>query len=170
MAMIKSSLTVLALLCPLSCTAAAETDERHPAAIAPQGAQLTFHTLDGDTQQVNPDEIWRIRATSTSDEPPGAVVIHRLRAGLRQRQSRQRGRGGGRRTAFKEIYPANRSASLHRCRQGDRRHPPDPAAVSPECPCDHRLARRPDPGSAVITPGNALLHSTPFVLKKNKAK
>jgi hypothetical protein len=24
---------------------------------------------------VNPDEIWRIRATSTSDEPPGAVVI-----------------------------------------------------------------------------------------------
>jgi hypothetical protein len=24
---------------------------------------------------VNPDEIWRIRATSTSDEPPGAIVI-----------------------------------------------------------------------------------------------
>ena len=68
---------MLALLCfcLLSCTAAAETDERHPAAIVPQGAQLTFHTLDGDTQQVNPDEIWRIRATSTSDEPPGAVVI-----------------------------------------------------------------------------------------------
>ena len=24
---------------------------------------------------MNPEEIWRIRATSTSDEPPGAVVI-----------------------------------------------------------------------------------------------
>ncbi len=36
---------------------------------------LTFQTLDGDTQQVNPDEIWRIRATFTSDEPSGAVVI-----------------------------------------------------------------------------------------------
>ena len=46
-----------------------------PAAIAPQGTQLTFQTLDGDTQQVKSDEIWRIRATSTSDEPPGAVVI-----------------------------------------------------------------------------------------------
>lgn len=74
----KSSLSVLVLLCFLlvSWTAAAqETDKRHPAAIEPQGAQLTFQTLDGDTQQVNPEEIWRIRATSTSDEPPGAVVI-----------------------------------------------------------------------------------------------
>ena len=42
---------------------------------AQQGVQLTFQTLDGDTQQVNPDEIWRIRATFTSDEPSGAVVI-----------------------------------------------------------------------------------------------
>jgi hypothetical protein len=73
----KSFLSVLALLCCLvSWTAAAqETDKQHPAAIAPQGAQITFQTLDGDTQQVNPDEIWRIRATSTSDEPPGAIVI-----------------------------------------------------------------------------------------------
>jgi aminopeptidase N len=74
----KSSLSVLALLCfcLVSWTAAAqETDERHPASIAPQGAQLTFQTLDGDTQQVNPEEIWRIRATSTRDEPPGAIVI-----------------------------------------------------------------------------------------------
>ena len=39
------------------------------------GVQLTFQTLDGDTQQVNSEEIWRIRATSTSDEPPGAIVI-----------------------------------------------------------------------------------------------
>ena len=72
----KSSLSVLALLCLclVSWTAAAE-EKRHPVAIAPQGAQLTFQTLDGNTQQVNPDEIWRIRATSTSDEPPGAIVI-----------------------------------------------------------------------------------------------
>jgi len=73
----KSSLSALAFLCCLvSWTAAAqETDKRHPAAIAPQGAQLTFQTLDGDMQQVNSEEIWRIRATSTSDEPPGAIVI-----------------------------------------------------------------------------------------------
>ena len=58
----KPSLSALALLCfCLVSWAAAET--------------LTLQTLDGDTQQVNPDEIWRIRATSTSDEPPGAVVI-----------------------------------------------------------------------------------------------
>ena len=74
----KSSLSVLALLCfcLVSWTAATEeTDKRHPAAIIPQGAQLTFQTLDGNTQQVNPDEIWRIRATYTSDEPPDAIVI-----------------------------------------------------------------------------------------------
>jgi hypothetical protein len=74
----KSSLSVLALLCfcLVSWAAAAqETDERRAAVIAPQGAQLTFQTLDGDTQQVNPEEIWRIRATFTSDEPPGAIVI-----------------------------------------------------------------------------------------------
>ena len=47
----------------------------HPAVIAPQGVQLTFQTLDGDTQRVYPEEIWRIRATSTNDEPPDAIVI-----------------------------------------------------------------------------------------------
>jgi hypothetical protein len=72
----KSSLSVLALLCfcLVSWTTAAG-EERHPATIAPQGAQLAFQTLDGATQQVNPDEIWRIRATYASDEPPGAIVI-----------------------------------------------------------------------------------------------
>jgi hypothetical protein len=78
MDVMKSSLSVLALLCfcLVSWTAPTEeTDKRHPAAIIPQGGQLTFQTLDGDTQQVNPDEIWRIRATSASDEPPGAIVI-----------------------------------------------------------------------------------------------
>jgi hypothetical protein len=43
-------------------------------AAAAQG-QLTFQTLDGDTQLVNPEEIWRTRATSTIDEPSGAVAI-----------------------------------------------------------------------------------------------
>jgi len=74
----KSSLSVLALLyfCLVSWTAAAaEADQAHPEAIAPQVAEFTFQTLDGDTQQVNPEEILRIRATYTSDEPPGAVVI-----------------------------------------------------------------------------------------------
>ena len=77
MAAMKSSLSGLALLCfcLVSWTAAAETDKRHPAAIAPQSALLTFQTLDGATQQVNPDEIWRIRATFASGEPPSAVVI-----------------------------------------------------------------------------------------------
>jgi hypothetical protein len=73
-----SMISVLSLLCLclVSWTAAAqETDQHQPTAMAPQGAQLTFQTLDGGTQQVNSDEIWRIRATSTSDEPPGAIVI-----------------------------------------------------------------------------------------------
>ena len=124
-----SIVSVLALLCLVSWTAAAqETDERPPAAIAPQGAQLTFQTLDGDTQQVNPEEIWRIRATSTSDEPPGAIVIdYAFERVYVKEKSRQRGGEGGRRTAFKEIYPASRRASLHRCHQGDRRHPRHPA-------------------------------------------
>src|ERR1700758_3757160 len=62
----KSSLSVLALLCFCLVswtTAAEETHNRYPASIAPQGGQLAFRTLDGNTQQVNPDEIWRIRAT-----------------------------------------------------------------------------------------------------------
>ena len=73
----KSSLSILALLCCLSSwtAAAQETDKRQPEAIVPQGAQITFQTMDGDTQKVNPEEIWRIRATSASDEPPGAIVI-----------------------------------------------------------------------------------------------
>jgi hypothetical protein len=78
MSAMKSSLSVLALLCFcfVSWAAAAQkTDKDRSAAVAPQGAQLTFQTLDGDTQQVNSEEIWRIRATYTSDEPPNAIVI-----------------------------------------------------------------------------------------------
>jgi hypothetical protein len=36
---------------------------------------VSFQTLDGDFQQVDVNEIWRIRATNSIDEPPGAVVI-----------------------------------------------------------------------------------------------
>ena len=76
MAVMKARLSVLALLltCLVSWTALAETDKRQS---APQDSesQLTFHTLDDNTQQVNPDEIWRIRAAATSEEPRGAIVI-----------------------------------------------------------------------------------------------
>jgi hypothetical protein len=70
------SMLALPCFCLVSWTAAAQkNDKDHPAAPAPQGTQLTFQTLDGDTQQVNSGEIWRIRATSTSEEPPGAIVV-----------------------------------------------------------------------------------------------
>ena len=36
---------------------------------------LHSRTLDDNTQQLNPDEIWRIRGAATSEEPPGATVI-----------------------------------------------------------------------------------------------
>ncbi len=38
-------------------------------------AQISFSTLDGDMQQVSVDQIWRIRAASTRDEPPGTIVV-----------------------------------------------------------------------------------------------
>ena len=58
---IKSSLSALALLCfCLVSWAAAEN--------------LTFQTLDGDTQQVNPDEIWRIVSFLTG-LPSGGLLF-----------------------------------------------------------------------------------------------
>ena len=156
MAAMKSSLSGLALLCfcLVSWTAAAETDKRHPAAIAPQSALLTFQTLDGATQQVNPDEIWRIRATSASGEPPSAIVIDYgfERVYVKESLASVVEKVDGVRPLKKFTLPGG-GASLHRCRQGDRRHPLHPASASPECPCDHRRARRPDPGS-----GNARSH------------
>ncbi len=128
-----SMVSVLALLCfcLVSWTAAAqETDKRHPAAMAPQGPTHL------------PDARWRYAAGELGRDLAHPRHLHqrraarcnrdrlRLRAGLRQRQSRQRGGEGGRRTAFKEIYPANRRASLHRCHQGDRRHPRHPARLT----------------------------------------
>jgi hypothetical protein len=42
--------------------------------VEPAG-QISFHTLDNDVQQVSVDQIWRIRAATTRDEPAGATVI-----------------------------------------------------------------------------------------------
>src|SRR5262249_20552162 len=81
MAAMKSSLSVLALLCfcLVSWTAAAqETDKRHPAAIAPNGARLTFQTLDSDTQQVgdlaHPRHLHQRRAAPCGRDRPRLSV------------------------------------------------------------------------------------------------
>lgn len=46
-----------------------------PTASTDPHAQLSFPTLDGDIQQVSVDQIWRVRASSTRDEPPGTIVV-----------------------------------------------------------------------------------------------
>lgn len=68
-------LRVLApLILPLLiCAGAGNAAEREPKSAEPGG--VSFQTLDGDFQQVDVTEIWRIRATNSIDEPPGAVVI-----------------------------------------------------------------------------------------------
>jgi hypothetical protein len=45
------------------------------AAGANPNASMSLHTPDGDVQQVNIDEIWRVRESSGGDEPPGTQVI-----------------------------------------------------------------------------------------------
>ena len=45
------------------------------AAGADPNASMSLHTPDGDVQQVNIDEIWRVRESSGSDEPIDARVI-----------------------------------------------------------------------------------------------
>jgi hypothetical protein len=51
------------------------------AAVAQQAAGnaepggVSFQTLDGDVQQVDVGEIWRIRASAGNEEPDGAVLI-----------------------------------------------------------------------------------------------
>jgi hypothetical protein len=52
------------------------TATERPAPDDTSDVQISFEMLDGDVQQVNVDEIWRVRAASTSDEPAGAVVIN----------------------------------------------------------------------------------------------
>ena len=61
-----SFLTVLA-------SAAGAVDE--PARASGSEARIFLHTLDGDTQQVDIDEIWRLRVASGKDEPAGAIVV-----------------------------------------------------------------------------------------------
>lgn len=48
---------------------------QRPGNTADPNIGLSFHTLDGDVQQVNVDEIWRVRGASGHDEPAGSVVI-----------------------------------------------------------------------------------------------
>ena len=45
------------------------------AAGADPNASLSLHTPDGDVQQVNVDEIWRVRESTGGDEPVGARVV-----------------------------------------------------------------------------------------------
>jgi hypothetical protein len=61
-----SFLTILA--------SAAGADDR-PALSSGSDARIFLHTLDGDTQQVDIDEIWRLRLASGEDEPAGAIVV-----------------------------------------------------------------------------------------------
>jgi hypothetical protein len=46
-----------------------------PTHVAQNSGQLLFNTLDDNTQDINAEEIWRVRAASGSDEPPGSIVI-----------------------------------------------------------------------------------------------
>ena len=39
------------------------------------GDELLFTTLDNDTQNINAEQIWRVRSASISDEPAGSIVI-----------------------------------------------------------------------------------------------
>ena len=36
---------------------------------------ISFHTLDGDIQQVSVDEIWRVRQAAGQEEPAGSIVV-----------------------------------------------------------------------------------------------
>ena len=97
----RSSLPLLALLCLclLSWTAAAEeTDARPPAAIAPQGtrshlpdARRRYAAGEPGRDLAHPRHLHQRRAARCDRHRL------RLRAGLRQRKSRQRGGEGGRR-------------------------------------------------------------------------
>lgn len=71
----------LALSLPIvaGCLGAAPTvtaaPNEQPRAVAALAGQISFHTLDGDEQQVSVEQIWRVRAATTSDEPAGATMI-----------------------------------------------------------------------------------------------
>ncbi len=48
--------------------------EQPPKAADPN-ARISFHTLDNDIQQVNIDEIWRVRGATGRDEPASTIVV-----------------------------------------------------------------------------------------------
>lgn len=64
-------LSIALLTGGVSATGAAAQDAK---TAAPAG-KISLHTLDGDVQQVNIDEIWRVRGPSGRDEPAGAVIV-----------------------------------------------------------------------------------------------
>jgi hypothetical protein len=66
-------LFTLAVLFALMLAAGGAIDRA--ARAATPDARISLHTLDGDTQQVDIDEIWRVRLASAIDEPAGAVVV-----------------------------------------------------------------------------------------------
>ena len=92
-----------------------------------KGAQLTFQTLDGDSQQVNSDEIWRIRATYTSDEPTDAIVIdYGLgRVYVKESLASVVEKVGGVRPLKRFTLPCGGPVYIV-AHEGDRRHPRHP--------------------------------------------
>lgn len=64
---------ILMLSFTISAAAVGALDRPAPGSEA--DARIFLHTLDGDMQQVDIDEIWRIRLASGKDEPAGAIVI-----------------------------------------------------------------------------------------------
>jgi hypothetical protein len=73
----RPAIYIPALLLSLFAGWAAAAQTAQPDAPAERSnVQLTFETLDGDRQQVNVDEIWRVRAATTHDEPAGSVLIN----------------------------------------------------------------------------------------------
>jgi hypothetical protein len=63
------------LIAMLFVSAGAATAIETPEKTADPKRGMLFHTLDGDSQEVNADEIWRVRQATGIDEPKGAVVI-----------------------------------------------------------------------------------------------
>jgi hypothetical protein len=59
--------------------AAQQQSQQQPGATGstePIGAQISFHTMDNDLQQVSVQQIWRIRPALSSDEPRGSIVVY----------------------------------------------------------------------------------------------
>ena len=63
----------LALCCLIWAGAAGAVENQ--AETSDRNAIISFETLDGGVEQINLDQVWRIRAALTSDEPAGVTVI-----------------------------------------------------------------------------------------------